>query len=226
MKLPQLQKKPYLLIIMGLLGFFTGHYIIFGGDAFDFKSRAVFSEIRFKPECPAKDTLCGRVTSLSGDKDGGLTITYWAHGTVLKPELINKDTTLNAEKIRIITRDTLYKYYRDTIKQAVLTEKELEDKYRVNANSDVDFFRNNPVFIIWAVFIIAMFVMWFASFFPLLYLNKEISLHPAFTALELWKNSLKYFIFSIIILLVFHLIIFVSFFDATPFFSSLFIPGW
>jgi len=170
--------------------------------------------------------LCGRVTSLSGDAEGGLTITYWAHDTALKAKIINKDTTADAQKMRIIARDTAYKYYGDTIKQAVLTEKELEDNYRVNVSSDVDFFRDNPVFIIWAVFIIAMFVMWFASFFPLLYLNKEISLYPKFTELKLWEKGLKYFMFSIVVLLVFHYIIFVSFFDSTPYFSSLFIPGW
>lgn len=221
----QWKKSPYLLVLMGLLGFFTGHAIIFGVDAFNysFTPKPVFSEIRFTPSCPQGDTLCGKILSFAGNENKELVITCLQHDTVTKTRRV-RDTITRDGKIDSawVSRS----YTADTVVTVTLTQAELEKDYKKVYPSDIDFFRQNPVFTVWAIFIIAMFAMWFMSFFPLLYLNREMVENEKFKPLGLWKKRVWYFVFPLLVLAVYHAIMLASFFDMPLFFATLFIPGW
>lgn len=205
---------------MGFVGFITSHFIIFGNDLFDLtaKPKSVFSEIIFTPPCPTKDSsCCGKIIAFYGDSNRKLTISYWGHGMANNVK-VQKDSITK-------TLDTVLITY-DTVKKITITQSQLIQDYQKQYSSDIEFFRKNPAFLIWATFIIAMFVMWFASFFPLWVLAEEINKSEHFSAYGLWKKRWAYFGFSFFILLGFHITLFSSILDSTPLFTTLFIPEW
>lgn len=220
-----LYRTPYLLILMGFLGFLTGHIIIFGNDTFNVSINspdAVFSEIHFNPKCPPKDTLCGKITSFESDDSNRLFIGYLKHDSVLKNRKV-KDTLRTNGKL-----DTVWvsqNYYADTVSQATITQEMLDKEYRKNYHSDIDFFRRNSTFTLWVVFIIAMFVVWFISFFPLIYFNSSI-LKEFGGDISYKAQKIGYSIFTFVILVLFHFILMFSFMDSTPFSTFLFLKGF
>ncbi len=220
-----LSKNPYLLIVMGVLGFLVGHIIIFGTDTFNISinsPNAVFSEIHFNPKCPPKDSLCGKITSFESDENNRLLIGYLAHDSILKTRRV-KDTLRTKGKLDTVW--VLQNYYADTIAQASITQDILDKEYRKSYHSDIDFFRRNSTFTLWVVFIIAMFVIWFISFFPLIHFNGSIL--EEFGGDENYKTQkIGYSIFAFLILVLFHFILIFSFMDSTPFNNFLFLKSF
>lgn len=220
-----LRKTPYLLIVMGILGFLAGHIIIFGTDTFNIsvnRPHAVFSEIHFKPKCPPKDSLCGKIISFESDDSNRLLISYLEHDSVLKTRKV-KDTLRRNGKLDTVL--VLQNYYADTVAQASITQAVLDEKYRKNYHSDIDFFRRNPTYTLWVVFILAMVVVWFISFFPLIHFNSSII--KEFSGEENYQaQKIGYSIFAFIVLVLFHVILIFSFMDSTPFSTFLFLKGF
>lgn len=218
------QKSPYILILAGMLGLVLGLYFIYGIDAFNFcysKPKAKFSEISFTPKCPPKDTLCGKILSFESDANNQLYIGYCAHDSVQKTRKVKDTITKNGKLDTVWVQQP---YYADTVDKAYITQAQLDADYRKHYNSDIDFCRKNPVFTIWVVFIVAMVVVWLASVIPLFVYIKQIADYKPF---ENYKPQwIWYYVFSAVMLLIFHLLLLFSVMDSTPFSTFLFLPDF
>lgn len=221
-----LYQSPYVLILLGVLGFLTGHIIIFGADAFNLSAntpKAVFSEINFTPKCPPKDSLCGKIISFESDSSNKLLIGYLAHDSIAKTRKV-KDTLRQNGKLDTVF--VLQNYYADTVTQTLISQAVLDKEYRKNYSSDIDFFRRNPTFTLWVVFIIAMVVVWFIAFLPLIYFNSTILKEFGKPNEKYATQTRGYTAFTIAVLLFFHWILIQSFMDSTPFSTFLFLKGF